>query len=46
VTGVAEALDALVNTFGPFVIPVLLFVAGLLGYGALVLLGRLGVLGD
>ncbi|MFB6167464.1 MAG: hypothetical protein ABEJ43_01300 [Haloferacaceae archaeon] len=38
-----DALEALLRTFGPFVIPVALFVAGLVGYAGLVVLGRAGV---
>lgn len=34
-------LDALISTFGPFVIPVLLFGLGVVGYLLLVALGRL-----
>lgn len=45
-TAVADLLDGLVNTFGPFLIPVILFAVGLVGYGVLVWLGRAGVLGD
>lgn len=37
------ALDALLRTFGPFVIPVAVFVAGIVGYLTLVALGRTGV---
>lgn len=33
-------LDALVSTFGPFILPVLLFAFGLVGYLVLVALGR------
>jgi hypothetical protein len=36
-------VDALVETFGPFLIPVALFVAGIVGYAALVALGRAGL---
>jgi hypothetical protein len=46
VTALADALDALVNTFGPFVIPVLLFAVGAVGYAVLLVLGRWGLLGD
>jgi hypothetical protein len=42
---VIDALEALLRTFGPFVIPVALFVAGLVGYGILVALGRAGIVG-
>ena len=35
-------LDPLVATFGPFILPVLLFALGLVGYLALVALGRMG----
>ncbi len=38
-----DPLGALLRTFGPFVIPVALFVAGLVGYGVLVALGRAGL---
>lgn len=41
---VNDALGTLLRTFGPFVIPVALFVLGLVGYGVLVLLGRAGVI--
>ena len=34
-------LDALVSAFGPFVLPVLLFAFGLVGYLLFVALGRL-----
>lgn len=34
-------LDPLVSTFGPFVLPVLLFAAGLVGYLVVVAAGRL-----
>jgi len=37
-------LDTLVETFGPFLIPVVLFVFGLLAYGVLVALTRRGFL--
>ncbi|WP_255518434.1 MULTISPECIES: hypothetical protein [Haloferax] len=33
-------LDTLIQTFGPFIIPVLLFAAGLVGYLVLVALGQ------
>lgn len=33
-------IDALVATYGPFVLPVLLFAFGLVGYWLLVALGR------
>ncbi len=36
-------LDALVRVFGPFVLPVLLFAAGVVGYLILVALGRVGI---
>ena len=39
-----DPLGALLGTVGPFVIPVALFVAGLVGYGVLVALGRTGLL--
>jgi len=35
---------ALVETFGPFLIPVAIFVLGLTAYGLLVFLGRRGLL--
>lgn len=38
-------LDTLFSTFGPFVIPVVLFAAGVVGYGVLLALSRAGVLG-
>jgi hypothetical protein len=37
--------DALLEVFGPFVIPVLLFALGIVGYLVLVALGRAGVVG-
>ncbi|KTG10290.1 hypothetical protein AUR64_11980 [Haloprofundus marisrubri] len=36
-------IETLVSTFGPFVIPVLIFVVGLVGYLVLVALGRAGL---
>jgi hypothetical protein len=33
-------VEALVGAFGPFLLPVLLFAAGLIGYGVLFLAGR------
>ncbi|WP_277555331.1 hypothetical protein [Halobaculum limi] len=36
-------IDALVSVFGPFVFPVLLFAAGVVGYLALLTLNRLGI---
>ncbi|MFB6177971.1 MAG: hypothetical protein ABEI99_12700 [Halobaculum sp.] len=36
-------LDALVRLIGPFALPVLLFVLGLIGYLVLVGLNRLGI---
>lgn len=39
-------LDALLDLVGPFLFPVVLFGAGLVGYGVLVALGRAGVLGS
>ncbi|MFC7203983.1 hypothetical protein ACFQJC_10685 [Haloferax namakaokahaiae] len=33
-------LDTLIGTFGPFIIPVLLFAAGVVGYLVLLALGR------
>jgi hypothetical protein len=41
---VNDALGGLLRTFGPFLIPVALFVAGLVGYTFLVLLGRAGLI--
>lgn len=38
-------IDALIDVFGPFVIPVLFFVAGIVGYLVLVALGRAGIVG-
>ncbi len=38
------AADSLVETFGPFLIPVVVFVLGVAGYGVLWLLSRWGVL--
>jgi hypothetical protein len=37
-------LDALVETFGPFLIPATIFVVGVVGYGVLILLTRHGLL--
>lgn len=45
-SGVAEAIDGVLNTFGPFVVPVALFAAGVVGYLFLVTIGRAGVEGD
>lgn len=39
-------IDPLVETFGPFVFPVLLFVGGLIGYALLVALGRAELIDD
>ncbi len=36
-----SVLDTLVDTFGPFLIPVAVFAAGLVGYGVLFALSRL-----
>ena len=38
-------IDALIDVFGPFVIPVLLFAVGIVGYLLLVALGRAGIVG-
>lgn len=38
-----EPLDALVRVMGPFALPVLLFVLGLIGYLVLVALNRIGI---
>lgn len=38
-----DVLEATLRTFGPFAVPVALFVAGLVGYAVLVVLGRAGV---
>jgi hypothetical protein len=38
------ALDGIVDTFGPFLIPATLFVIGIVGYGILILLTRYGIL--
>jgi len=40
------AVDALVETFGPFLIPATVFVVGAVGYGLLILLTRYGLLPD
>jgi hypothetical protein len=40
-SALADAVDAVVGTFGPFVIPVALFVLGVVGYVALLFLQRL-----
>lgn len=45
-SGVAEAIDGVLNTFGPFVVPVALFAAGVVGYLFLVTIGRAGVEDD
>jgi hypothetical protein len=37
-------VDSVVETFGPFLIPVVVFGAGVVGYGVLYLLTRWGVL--
>jgi hypothetical protein len=42
--GALMAVDPLVETFGPFLIPVVVFVLGVAGYGMLWLLSRWGVL--
>lgn len=39
----SDVLGAALRTFGPFVVPVALFVAGLVGYGVLVVLARAGL---
>ena len=38
--GLAALVEALVRTFGPFVIPATVFVIGLVGYGLLFVLNR------
>jgi hypothetical protein len=38
------AVDAVFETFGPFLIPAVVFVLGVVGYGLLWLLSRRGVL--
>lgn len=38
-----DVLGAVLRTFGPFAVPVVLFVAGVVGYVALVALGRAGL---
>jgi hypothetical protein len=38
-------IDALIDVFGPFVIPVLLFAVGIVGYLLLLALGRAGIVG-
>lgn len=45
-SGVAEAIDGVINTFGPFVVPVALFAAGVVGYLFLLTIGRAGVEDD
>jgi hypothetical protein len=40
---VVDPLGDLLRTFGPFVIPVAVFAAGLVGYLTLVVLGRAGL---
>ena len=37
-------VDALVDTFGPFLIPAVLFVVGVVGYAILIALTRYGIL--
>ncbi|WP_224270793.1 hypothetical protein [Haloprofundus salinisoli] len=37
-------IETLVSTFGPFVIPVLIFAVGIVGYLVLVTLGRAGLM--
>jgi hypothetical protein len=37
-------LDAIYATFGPFLVPAVIFVVGLVGYALLLLLTRAGVL--
>jgi len=39
-------LGTVVDTFGPFLIPVVIFVLGFVGYLLLVVLTRQGILGD
>jgi uncharacterized RDD family membrane protein YckC len=39
-------IDSIVTTFGPFLIPVIIFVLGLVGYFILFLLTRRGILGS
>lgn len=39
------AIDALVSLAGPFLIPVAIFVGGMVGYALLLALGRTGVIG-
>lgn len=36
-----SGVDALLGAFGPFLLPVVLFAAGVVGYGFLFLVGRL-----
>jgi hypothetical protein len=36
-----SGVDALLDAFGPFLLPVALFAAGVVGYGVLFLVGRL-----
>jgi hypothetical protein len=38
--GLAALVEALVRTFGPFVIPATIFVLGIIGYAVLFLLNR------
>ena len=38
-------IDPIVDTFGPFLIPVVIFVLGLVGYLVLLVLTRRGILG-
>lgn len=37
-------VDSLVETFGPFLIPALVFLVGVVGYGILIFLTRYGLL--
>lgn len=45
IAGPVELAEAVYATFGPFVIPVIVFVVGLVGYLVLVALTRAGILG-
>lgn len=39
-------LDAIVEATGPFLVPVVIFVAGVIGYLVLLILSRRGILGE
>jgi hypothetical protein len=39
-------LDAIVDAFGPFLVPVVIFCVGAVGYVLLLVLSRRGILGE